>query len=457
MIRPKLLIVEDDEAIRTQLRYALREHYTLAFAENRAKACALVEELRPELVSLDLGLPPAPDSAEEGLKALEEILRLAPRTKVVVVTGNEDRANARRAVELGAFDFYCKPLDLKDYEVVLRRGLYLHGLEVESDRQAADTEAEARFDEILGNTPRIREIFGMVTLVARTDATVLLQGESGTGKELLARAIHRKGRRRSKPFVAINCGAIPEGLLESELFGHERGAYTGAYVQRKGKVELAEGGTLFLDEIGEMALPLQVKLLRFLQEREIERIGGREAIRVDVRVLAATNRDLRAEVAAGRFREDLFFRLSVVTITVPPLRERGEDVIVLANAFLRRNCQEYRRKLRFSGSSLVALSQHPWPGNVRELENAVQRAAIMARGSIIEPADLGMTETERSKPVSLREARGQLERDLVLNALLRTRGNVSHAAKDLGVSRPALHDLIDKYRIDTKGLRGGAA
>ena len=453
MNRPKLLIVEDDEAIRTQLRYALREQYTLAFAEDRAKARALVEEFRPELVSLDLGLPPSPDSAEEGLKALEEILSLAPRTKVVVVTGNNDRANARRAVELGAFDFYSKPLDLKEYEVVLRRGLYLHGLEVETDRETADVEAEARFDEILGNTPKMREIFGMVSLVAKTDVTVLVQGESGTGKELLARAIHYKSRRRAAPFVPINCGAIPETLLESELFGHEKGAYTGAHVQRKGKLELADNGTVFLDEIAEMSLTLQVKLLRFLQEREIERLGGRQRLRVDTRVIAATNKELKSEIAGGRFREDLFFRLSVVAITLPPLRDRGEDVGVLANAFLRRSCQEYRRKLQFSGDALSAIAHHPWPGNIRELENAVQRAVIMTRGRFIEPADLGIAPAAAGERLSLREARNRVERQVVVDALLRTKGNISRAAGELGISRPALHDLLEKHQIDSKDLR----
>ncbi|HEY3091868.1 MAG TPA: sigma 54-interacting transcriptional regulator, partial [Vicinamibacterales bacterium] len=279
--QPKLLIVEDDDAIRTQLKYALRDHYALTFAETRTKALALVNDVRPEVVSLDLGLPPHPDTAEEGLQTLEDILKAAPTTKVIVVTGNGDRANARRAVELGAVDYLSKPIDLAEYETVLRRSTYLQNLEIENAKQAADAEAAVRFDEIIGSTPRMREIFATVSLVAKTDVTVLVQGESGTGKELVARAVHQKSRRRHAPFVPINCGAIPETLLESELFGHEKGAYTGAHVQRKGKLEQADNGTVFLDEIGEMSLPLQVKLLRFLQERQIERLGGKQLIPVD--------------------------------------------------------------------------------------------------------------------------------------------------------------------------------
>jgi len=453
--RPKLLIVEDDDAIRTQLKYALREQYTLSFAENRAQALALVHEVHPDVVSLDLGLPPRPDSAEEGLLALEEILRAAPRTKVIVVTGNGDRANARRAVDLGACDYLCKPIVLTEYETILHRSMYLQTLETENARQVAEAEAAVRFEEIIGGTPKMREIFGTVTLVAKTDVTVLVQGESGTGKELVARAIHYKSRRKSAPFVPINCGAIPDTLLESELFGHEKGAFTGAHVQRKGKLEQGDRGTVFLDEIAEMSLHLQVKLLRFLQEREIERLGGRQRIPVDTRVIAATNKDLRMEISSGRFREDLYFRLSVVTITLPPLRERAEDVGILANAFLRRNCQQYRRRLQFSGEALAAIAQHPWHGNIRELENAVQRAAILARGRFIEPGDLGIAPATASERVSLREARNRVERQFVVDALMRTRGNISRAALHLGISRPALHDLLDKHQIQSRELRVG--
>jgi two-component system, NtrC family, response regulator len=454
---PKLLIVEDDEAIRTQLKYALRDRYALWFADTRVRALALVHEVRPDVVSLDLGLPPHPDSVEEGLRTLEDILRAAPATKVIVLTGSGDRTNARRAIELGAVDYLSKTADLSEYEMVLRRSIYLQTLENENARETAEAEAGARFEEIIGRTPRMGEIFNMVSLVAKTDVTVLVQGESGTGKELVARAVHSKSRRKNAPFVPINCGAIPETLLESELFGHEKGAYTGAHVQRKGKLELADGGTVFLDEIAEMPLPLQVKLLRFLQERKVERLGGRQPIHVDTRVIAASNKDLKASITAGGLREDLYFRLSVVTITLPPLRERAEDIGMLANAFLRRACQEYRRKLRFSEEALSALSQYHWPGNIRELENAIQRASIMARGQFIEPMDLGIPNPGRTERLSLREARNRVERQVVVDALTRTRGNISRAATELGVSRPTLHGLLEKHGIDSRELRPAAA
>jgi two-component system NtrC family response regulator len=300
----------------------------------------------------------------------------------------------------------------------------------------------------------MREIFAALVRVAKTSATVLVQGESGTGKELLARAIHARSARKARPFVAINCGAIPETLLESELFGHEKGAYTGAHVQRKGKLEGAEGGTLFLDEIGEMSAPLQVKLLRFLQERQIERIGGRQPIPVDVRVIAATNKELKSELQAGRFREDLYYRLSVVNLRVPPLRERGEDIVVIANAFLRKGGHEHRRNLRFSSGALDALTRYSWPGNVRELENAVQRAVIMARGRLVEAADLGIeVEVGSAERPSLREARGRAEREAVVDALMQTRGNISQAARHLGVSRPTFHGLLDKFQVNAREFR----
>ena len=454
---PKLLIVEDDEAIRLQLKYALRDRYAIWFAETRARALAVVQEIHPDVVSLDLGLPPQADTVEEGLRTLEDILRIAPGTKVIVLTGSGDRANARRAIELGAFDYLSKSADLAEFEMVVRRSTFLQTLESENARETAEAEAGARFEEIIGSTPQMREIFSMVSLVAKTDVTVLVQGESGTGKELVARAVHSKSRRKNAPFVPINCGAIPETLLESELFGHEKGAYTGAHVQRKGKLELADGGTVFLDEIGEMPLPLQVKLLRFLQERKVERLGGRQQIHVDTRVIAASNKDLKADVAIGGLREDLYFRLSVVTITLPPLRERAEDIGMLANAFLRHACQEYRRKLRFSGDALAAATQYQWPGNIRELQNAVRRGSIMARGQFIEPADLGIPHPTRIEHLSLREARNRVERQVVVDALTRTRGNISRAASELGVSRPTLHGLLDKHGIDSRELRPASA
>jgi two-component system, NtrC family, response regulator len=454
MEKTKVLVVDDDESIRTQLKYALRDDFTLFFAENRPQALAAVEEHRPELVSLDLGLPPDQDGAEEGLRTLEDIVKRASATKVVVVTGNGDRANAIRAIQLGAFDYHFKPIDVGALKVVLERAAYLRALESDAEKHLAAQEMSVRFEDILGTTPSMREIFSVIARVSRTDATVLIQGESGTGKELLARAIHSNSPRKSGAFVAINCGAIAETLLEAELFGHEKGAYTGAHIQRKGKLELADGGTLFLDEIAEMSVQLQVKLLRFLQERQIERIGGRETIRVNVRVIAATNKDVNGEMQGGRFREDLYYRLSVVNLNVPPLRDRGEDIVILANAFLRARAQELRRKLRFADAALEAMARYRWPGNVRELENTVQRAAIMARGDVIEVGDLGIgVATAAEDRPSLREARGRAEREAVVEALIKTRGNISQAAKHLGVSRPTFHGLLDKFQVNAKEFR----
>jgi two-component system NtrC family response regulator len=452
-MKPKLLVVDDDEGIRTQLKYALRDEYALWFAQDREEAMAQLREAQPTLVSLDLGLPPSPDTAEEGLRALEEILTLAPGVRVVVVTGNSDRSNALRAIQLGAFDYHLKPIVLDDYKVVLRRATFLHELTEENEAIARAEEQAIRFEDILGKTAAMREIFGIVERVARTDATALIEGESGTGKELVARAIHTRSPRRHGPFIPINCGAIPETLLEAELFGHERGAFTGAHVQRKGKFELADHGTLFLDEIGELPLALQVKLLRFLQERTVERIGGRQPIPLDLRVIAATNRDLPAQRERGLFREDLYYRLSVIRIQVPPLRERGEDIVLLANAFLTRAAQTQRRRVRFSGEALRALMAHSWPGNVRELENRVSRAVIMTRGYLIQPEDLDLRATELAPAASLRAARERVEREALVDVLSQHRGNISKAARSLKVSRPTLHGLLDRHSIDAKDFR----
>jgi two-component system NtrC family response regulator len=448
------MVVDDDEGIRTQLKYALQDEYVVTLAENRPQALSLLREVQPAVVSLDLGLPPDPDGAEEGLKTLDEILQAAPLTKVIIVTGNNDRANALRAVELGAFDYHLKPINLAEYKVVVRRAAILGDLSRESEAAARTDEQTVRFEEIIGKTARMREIFTVVQRVAKTDATVLIEGESGTGKELIARAVHRRSTRRDGPFVAINCGAIPENLLESELFGHERGAFTGAHVQRKGKFEMAERGTLFLDEIGELPLTLQVKILRFLQERTVERVGGRQPIAVDVRIIAATNRDLKAHLERGLFRDDLYYRLSVVRIDVPPLRERAEDVVILANAFLTRAAKEQRRAVRFGPRALQSLLAYAWPGNVRELENRVSRAVIMSKGRVIEPADLDLAAADGSaEQGSLRETRQRVERQTLVEVLSRHRGNVSQAARELKISRPTLHGLLDKHEVNAKDFR----
>ena len=454
MARERLLIVEDDEDIRTQLSYALQDEYDISVAGDRAKAVAAAQQNRPEIVTLDLGLPPSPDTAEEGLRALEEILAAMPDAKIIVLTGNGERANAVAAVERGAFDYHLKPVNLDDLKVVLRRAAYLRQLERESAAQSRQMEESIRFTDILGSTPKMREIFSVIQRVAKTDATVLCEGESGTGKELVAQAVHTHSPRHAKPFVAINCGAIPETLLESELFGHEKGSFTGAHQQRKGKIESANGGTLFLDEITEMSLGLQVKLLRFLQQREIERVGGRDVIPIDVRMVAATNQSLEEALRSGRFRDDLYYRLSVVTIHLPPLRDRGEDVLLLANAFLRRNSHALKRKARFSPEALEAIVKYPWPGNVRELENKVHRAVIMASGRVIGPADLDLNPSVTVDALpTLREARDRSERRLIVNALVRSRGNISRAAKTLDISRPTFHDMLAKHTIDAKEFR----
>jgi two-component system NtrC family response regulator len=449
-MKPKLLIVEDEEAIRTELRSALRDDFTLVFAKGRAEALSALACEQPAVVSLDLGLPPHPESSEDGLETLAQIMKTAPATKVVVVSENGGRDSAIRSVQLGAFDYHQKPVQLHDLRVVLQRAVHLGTLEAEAEKRA--NEAAIEFADMLGHTPAMREIFAVVSRIARTDVTVLIQGESGTGKELLARAVHANSARSHRPFVAINCGAIPDTLLESELFGHERGAYTGAHIQRRGKLELADGGTLFLDEVGEMSPPLQVKLLRFLQQRELERVGGREVLRVDARVVAATNKDLKSELQARRFREDLFYRLSVVNLTLPPLRERAEDIVIIANALLQRSCKAHRRKLRFGGSALEAIVHHPWPGNVRELENAVERAVLMAGGKVVEARDLGI-EVEDRPATSLRASRDRAERGALVDALVKTRGNITQASRLLAVSRPTMHGLIGRYDLSARDFR----
>jgi two-component system, NtrC family, response regulator len=450
MPQTKLLIVEPDAAIRGQLERALRERYALTFADTRRKAVAAAKDGQPDVVSLDLALG-APD---EAFRILEELLRVAPLARIIVLGANGNRSDAQRASQSGAAGYLSRPLDLVEYEMVLKRIAYIGDVEADAGKQASAAETGFGLNPIIGNTPGMRDVFSTVSLVAKTDATVLIQGESGTGKELLGRAIHQESRRRSAPFVPINCGAIPEGLLEAELFGHEKGAYTGAHVQRKGKLELADTGTVFLDEIAELTLPLQVKVLRFLQEREVERVGGRHRIPINARVIAASNKDLKSEVANGRLREDLYFRLSVVTIMLPPLRDRGEDIGLLAHEFLSRNCRLYDRQLRFSHAALDAIVRYHWPGNIRELENAVHRAVILTRGRFIEPSDLSIA-AEPADRVSLREARNRVERQVVVEALTRSNGNISRAAIELGISRPTMHGLLNKHDIRGKGTALG--
>ena len=445
--KPRLLIVEDDPGLQKQLKWCF-DDYEVLLAGDRAEALAQLRRYEPPVVLQDLGLPPDAEGVTEGMATLQEILRIAPRTKVIVVTGNADRDNAVRSVGFGAWDFYSKPVDTDVLKLIVDRALRIAQLETENER-LREVQATMPLEGIVATDAAMQKVCRMAEKVAPTNASVLVLGESGTGKELIARAIHNLSDRRSRRFVAINCAAIPEQLLESELFGHEKGAFTGAVKQILGKVEMAEGGTLFLDEIGDMPLLLQAKLLRFLQDRVIERVGGRQEIPVDVRVVCATNQDLQAMIAAQRFRQDLFFRISEVTIKLPPLRERPGDAVVLANAFLKRAGADNPRAPRgFTQEALVAIQRHDWPGNVRELENKIRSAAIMASGTQINADDLGFGEnTGRFTLLNLKAVRTAAEKQAVQQALAVVEGNISAAAELLGITRPTLYDLMQKFEL----------
>jgi two-component system NtrC family response regulator len=445
---PVLLLVDDDEEIRSQMKWALAQDYEVLEAEDRPSAVRRFQEQRPPVVLLDLGLPPHTGTPEEGLAALDEILAANPLAKVIIASGQSDKTNALQAVGRGAYDFLCKPVDPTELGVILRRAFYLAGLEREHHQMRQQLDLGG-VDGMTGVSPCMQEVFTAIRKVASADVPVLVLGESGTGKELAGQALHRCSQRAAGPFVAINCGAIPENLLESELFGHEKGAFTGAHAQRKGRIEGASGGTLFLDEIGELPLGLQVKLLRFLQEQTIERVGGRTSILVDCRVVAATNTDLKKAMGEGRFREDLYYRLAVVVLHLPSLRERGEDVLLIARQILQRQAAAAGKpKLDFSPDAVPALRLHPWPGNVRELENRIKRAVIMADGQAVTAADLELV--SGGQPVALRslkEAREATERQLIELALRRHNGKISAAATELGISRPTLYELMEKLGI----------
>jgi two-component system NtrC family response regulator len=445
--KPRLLVVDDDEDLRTQMRWALADEFEISLAASREEALARAREEHPEVVTLDLGLPPHPGGVEEGFATLDELRATDAGAKVVVITGREDRAHALRAVDQGAYDFFVKPIDVEELKVVLRRALRLHALERENRELRQQT--AAGFEGMLGTSPRMQEVFAAIRKVATVDAPVLVTGESGTGKELAAHAIHRLGARAQGPFVPINCGAIPEALLESELFGHEKGAFTGAHAQRRGRIETSHGGTLFLDEIGDLPTALQVKLLRFLQDHRVERVGGRSLITVDARVITATNADLPQLLASGRFREDLYYRIGVVTLALPPLRDREDDIVLIADALVRRYASEAGKKLAgFSKDAIAAMRAHAWPGNVRELENRVRRAAVMAEGARISAADLELAAGAATPRQGLRELRAGLERETIRAALKRNRGNVSQTAAELGISRPTLYGLLTKFGIE---------
>jgi len=447
--RPALLLVDDDAAFRNQVKWALTLDYDLLEAPDCATALSVIRQAMPPLMLLDLGLSPNVAGVSEGLEILRETVYLNPAGKVIAVTGENDRAEALAAIESGAYDVLERPVQLDVLKVVLQRAMYLSNLDRES-RAIQEQAARTEFEGLVGNSKPMQAVFGMTRRIGPSDVPVLITGESGTGKELVARAIHRLSGRKEAPFIAINCGAIPETLLESELFGYEKGAFTGAVRQRKGRIESAEGGTLFLDEIGDIPLSLQVKLLRFLQDHELHRLGGNDRVSVDVRVLAATNVDLQAAINSGRFREDLFYRLSVVTIPVPSLSVRGTDISLLANTFLMKFAEVHKKVLRgFTPQAIESLTTHNWPGNVRELENRVLRAVIMAEGKYIRTEDLGLDKRcfVESEPTTLRVARDLREKELVQWVLEKANGNVSKAAVELGISRPTLYQLMARYGL----------
>jgi two-component system NtrC family response regulator len=447
MAKAKLLVVEDDAGLQQQLRWAF-DDYDLVVAHDRASALAQLRRHQPAVATMDLGLPPDADGASEGLALLRQMLALAPDLKVIVLSGNRERANALKAIAMGAYDFHQKPLDADTLALVIARAFYLHAMQQEN-RRMMQIQADSPLAGIITRDPVMLTLCRNVEKIAPSSATVMLLGDSGSGKELVARGLHGLSGRRDKRFVAINCAAIPEHLLESELFGHEKGAFTGAQRQSIGKLELAHGGTFFLDEIGDMALALQAKLLRFLQERVIERVGGRQEINIDVRIVCATHQDLKALAKAGRFREDLYYRLSEIVLAIPPLRDRAGDAALLAHHFKHKFCaSEARPVLAFSADAIAALEAHAWPGNVRELENCIRRAVVMAEGAQITPADLGLPEPlAEEENLGLRQARDAAEYRVMIKALARVDGNIVRAAELLGISRPTLYDLMNHHGL----------
>jgi two-component system, NtrC family, response regulator len=447
-MKPKLLIIDDDEEIRSQMKWALISDYDIELGEDRPSGLEAFRKTRPSVVLLDLGLPPHPSTPEEGLEALSDLLTQDATVKTIIVTGQNEKEVALRAIGNGAYDFLAKPVEMDELKIILKRAFHVAQLEKEYRRVQELIRGES-FEGMLGTSPQMQEVFTTIRKVSTTDAPVLILGESGTGKEMAALATHRRSSRKEGPFVAINCGAIPENLLESELFGHEKGSFTGAHAQRQGRVETAHGGTLFLDEIGELPLALQVKILRFLQEQTIERIGGRKEIPIDTRVIAATNSDLVKALAGGSFREDLYYRLAVVVIKLPPLRNRTADTQVLAQAFLRKFARELgKTNAKFHKDALRAIETHPWPGNVRELENRVKRAVIMADGPYVTAQDLELSEAGANVTVrNLKEAREDVERVMIKEALRKNHGKISPAALELGISRPTMYELMEKLGI----------
>lgn len=442
-----LLVVEDDEGLQSQLRWCF-EDYKVLVAGDRASALDIVRQESPPVITLDLGLPPDPENATEGLAALDEILSIAPESKIIVVTGNDDRENAVKAVGSGAYDFYEKPIDAEVLGMIVERAYKLYELEQEN-RELLRLKGSSSISGIIASSPQMSKVCEMIEKIAPANVATLILGGSGTGKELVARALHDLSPRANKKFLAINCAAIPETLLESELFGYEKGAFTGANKQTLGKIELADEGTFFLDEIGDLPMSLQVKLLRFLQERIIERVGGRKEIPVDVRVICATHRDLSCLIQEGTFREDLYYRISEITIQIPLLKDRAGDSILLAHYFLEKFSKEYNKSLKgFSKEALQAIESHEWPGNVRELENKIKSAVILCSGKKVSAGDLELNGgNEASGIFNLRDTRDNAERLAILRAISHVNGNLSQAADLLEITRPTLYGMINKYNI----------
>ncbi|MFT5642898.1 MAG: two-component system NtrC family response regulator [Janthinobacterium sp.] len=450
MSKTKLLVIEDDAGLQKQLRWSF-DAYDVLVAGDQETALAQVRRHCPPVVTMDLGLPPDPDGASEGLATLQQILTLAPDTKVIILSGNQERAHALKAIGMGAYDFHQKPFDADMLSLVIERAYYLHAI-LQENRRMLQTQADSPLAGIISRDPGMLKLCRSVEKVAPSSASVMLLGGSGSGKEVIARGLHALSTRHDKRFVAINCAAIPEALLESELFGHEKGAFTGAVRQTLGKIELAHGGTFFLDEIGDMPMALQAKLLRFLQERVIERIGGRSEIAVDVRIVCATHQNLKELADAGRFRDDLFYRLSEIVLMIPPLCQRIGDGALLAHHFKKKFCASERRSaLNFSPDAMAAIEAYAWPGNVREMENCIKRAVIMSEGAQITVDDLGLPDTLDSRAselsVNLRQAREAADYQVMVTALARAGGNILKAAELLGISRPTLYDLMNHHGI----------
>lgn len=452
-VKPKLLVVEDDEGLQAQLKWAY-EDYDVVPANDRETALAVLRSEAPPVVTLDLGLPPDPDGVSEGFAVLDAIMTLKPDTKVIVATGHGARESALQAIERGAYDFYQKPVDIDTLGLIVDRALKLYRIE-EENRLLAEKAGEDKtvLGRMVTGAPEMLKVARTIERVARTSVSVMLLGASGTGKELLARGLHDTSDRSEGAFIAINCAAIPENLLESELFGHEKGAFTGAVKMTEGKIEQAAGGTLFLDEVGDIPLPLQVKLLRFLQERTIERVGGRKPIAVDTRIVCATHQNLEAMIAEGAFREDLFYRLAEIVVKIPSLAERTGDAVLLAKCFLSRFAAEMNPKVKgFTPDALAAIDSWGWPGNVRELENRVKRAVIMAEAKLVNAEDLdlgGSGDDDSENMLNLKSAREQADRKMIRQALARSDGNISSTAKLLGISRPTLYDLLKQYDLQS--------